>query len=160
MIKNPHAGSTLESFLKEEGTYEEAKDMAIEAVSKYKESKHTPGDWRVDDPEPCYEETDQELKVLKISTNKIETVEQVEISVLDEYGHNTICTVTLEGLHSIHDAHLIAAAPKMLKALKTLNEDIWEKDDPGFYLSEYHPEALELLKEAIELAEPSENEQA
>ncbi len=34
--KNPHDGSTLESFLREDGCYEEAKAQAIKAVLAYK----------------------------------------------------------------------------------------------------------------------------
>ena len=34
--KNRHAGSTLESFLREDGSYEEAKTEAIKAVLAYK----------------------------------------------------------------------------------------------------------------------------
>ncbi len=34
--KNPHLGSTLESLLREDGTYEDAKTYAIKAVLAYK----------------------------------------------------------------------------------------------------------------------------
>ena len=34
--KNPHLGSTLESSLREDGTYEDAKTYAIKAVLAYK----------------------------------------------------------------------------------------------------------------------------
>ena len=34
--RNPRAGSTLESLLREDGTYEEAKEHAIKAVLAYK----------------------------------------------------------------------------------------------------------------------------
>ena len=34
--KNRHAGSTLESFLREDGSYEDAKTQAIKAVLAYK----------------------------------------------------------------------------------------------------------------------------
>ncbi len=33
---NPHVGSTLESLLREDGTYEDAKDHAIKSVLAYK----------------------------------------------------------------------------------------------------------------------------
>ena len=34
--KNPHLGSTLESLLREDGTYEDAKNQAIKSVLAYK----------------------------------------------------------------------------------------------------------------------------
>ncbi len=34
--KNPHVGSTLESLLRKDGTYEDAKNHAIKAVLAYK----------------------------------------------------------------------------------------------------------------------------
>ncbi len=34
--KNPHVGSTLESLLREDGTYEDTKNHAIKAVLAYK----------------------------------------------------------------------------------------------------------------------------
>ena len=34
--KNPHLGSTLESLLREDGTYEDAKNQAIKAVLAHK----------------------------------------------------------------------------------------------------------------------------
>ena len=33
--KNPHLGSTLESSLREDGTYEDAKDQAIETAETF-----------------------------------------------------------------------------------------------------------------------------
>lgn len=39
---NPHHGSTFESFLAEEGRFEDATAQAIKRVEAWRERKHTP----------------------------------------------------------------------------------------------------------------------
>ena len=81
---------------------------------------YAPGPWRVDDPEQqlMYDgralfsySTDED------GSNHLYPSYQVEISRLDDYGHNTIATVLDDGLDWLANARLIAAAPDMLDTL-------------------------------------------
>ena len=80
-------------------------------------TKHTPGPWRVDEPEPAEEHPLPHM--------------EVEISTVDDYGHRTIATLNDDNHDWMGNAVAIAALPEVLAVLDEAYQLLykWEEAD-------------------------------